>query len=181
MARPKQTRWRNDFAILARIKEVERLHLAGQPNTHIATALGVDEGTIRNDLKRSAELWLEQINQQAPVLRASVLAELEDVRQRSLAAAAFDEMAERAVLFDEPDEHGATVVRPDKGSVSFKGGKAQALNTARQASMDKARLLGLVIERQEIDATITPRVYEVQVPDRDSRLYRLPPATDNAS
>lgn len=175
-----RTPWRHDPVILARLAEVEPRHLAGQPNTHIAAALGVDEKVIRNDLKRLSELWVERIGQQAETLRSQIAAELEDIRQRSLKAAAFDEMAERAVLFDDPDEKGSRVERPEKGGVSFKGGKAQALNTARQASMDKARLLGLVIERQEIDATIAPRVYEVQVPDRDSRLYRLPPASSDA-
>lgn len=163
MAR-QQTPWRRDPAILARLHEVERRHLAGQPNTHIAAALGVDEGTIRNDLRRLSELWLEQINQQAPVLRAEVVAELEDVRRRSLRAAEFDEMAERAVLFDEPDEDGRRVERPEKGSVSFKGSKSQSLNTARQASMDKAKVLGLVVEKQEYSGEPLVRIYERGTP-----------------
>lgn len=167
MAR-QQRHWRRDPAILARMHEVERYHLAGQPNTTIAVKLGVDEGTIRNDLKRLSELWLEQINQQAPTLRAAVVAELDDVRRRSIRAAEFDEMAERAVLFDETDERGRRVERPEKGAASFKGGKAQALNTARQASMDKAKVLGIIVEKQEVTGDGLVRIYEREVtPDGD--------------
>lgn len=163
MPRHRQTPWRQDPVVLARLPEVERRHLAGQPNTHIAAALAVDESTIRADLKRITQVWREHVGEQAEVLRASVVAELEDVRRRALAAAEFDEMAERAVLFDGRDEGGRRVERPDKGSVSFRGGKAQALNTARQASMDKAKVLGLVVERQEHTTPVPVRIYEREV------------------
>lgn len=168
-----QRSWRRDPAILARMHEVERRHLAGQPNTTIAAALGVDEGTIRNDLKRLSEHWLERIGETQETLRAAVTAELEDVRRRSIQAAEFDEMAERAVLFDGPDEEGRQVERPEKGSVSFKGGKAAALSNARQASMDKAKLLGLIVEKQEHTTPLPVRIYEYEAaPDGDGN----PPA-----
>lgn len=155
-----QKPWREDVRILTRLPEVERRHLAGWPNTRIAKELGVAEVTIREDVKRLAELWLDRIGEEQHTLRARYTAELEDVRHRALAAAEFDEMAERAVLFDEPDENGAKVERPEKGAVSFKGGKAQALNAARQAVMDKAKLNSLLVDRQEFTGEALVRVYE---------------------
>src|SRR5262245_48135200 len=100
MAR-QQTPWRRDPAILARLHEVERRRLAGQPNTAIAAALGVDVGTIRADLKRLAELWQERIGEQAEMVRGRIAAELRDARRRALDAASFDHQAERAVLYGE--------------------------------------------------------------------------------
>lgn len=131
---------------------VERLHLAGRTNVSIAAELDVDEITIRRDIERLRQLWLERTQDEQDDLRALVLARLEDVRTRALAAAEFDEMCERAVLFGEPNpdpQEGErrTVYRDDKGSASFRGNKAAALNAARQATMDQAKLLGLVVDK----------------------------------
>lgn len=152
----RQTPWRRDPAILARLPEVERRHLAGQPNTTIAAALNVSEGTIRNDLKHLSELWQEQIKGESAVLRGRIAAELRDVRRRAVKAAEFDEEAERAVLYGE----GRAVERDAKGSAQFRGQKAQAINVARQASMDEAKLLGLVVEKQEVSGEGLVRIYE---------------------
>ena len=61
---------------------------------------------------------------------------------------------ERAVLFGEavPDANGQalSVYRDEKGSAVFRGQKAQALGVARQAIMDAAKLLGLVIDKQQL-------------------------------
>ena len=141
----KSVAWRRDPLILARMRDVERRHLAGQTNVAIADVLGVDEATIRNDMKRLAELWLEQTRAEQTDLRARVLAELEDVRTRAIAAAEFDEQCERAVLFGD-----ARVIRDDKGSATFRGNKAAALGQARQASMDKAKILGIVVDKASI-------------------------------
>lgn len=157
----KSVPWRRDLVILARLPEVERRHLAGQPNTVIAEALGVDEGTIRNDLKRLQELWLERIGATQETLRAEKVAELVDVKRRALRAAEWDEFCERAVLFDDRDlaavdlkrlglDPSLRVNRDDKGSAQFRGQKAQALNVARQAVMDQAKVLGLIVEKQEV-------------------------------
>lgn len=199
MPRHRQTPWRKDPAILARLPEVERRHLAGQPNTAIAAVFGVDEATIRADLKRIAERWLEHIGERSEALRSEVVAELEDVRRRALRAAEFDEMAERAVLYgvspgvdhclgdgshmlhsgdaedgdglpvwcSAPHEAPLRVQRDDKGSASFKGSKAQSLNTARQASMDKAKVLGLIVERQDITSDGTS-VFTLRIDRGDS-------------
>lgn len=151
-----QLPWRQDVVILARLLEVERRHLAGQPNTLIAAALGVDEGVIRGDLKRLRTLWLERIGAAQEDLRAQKLAELLDIKQRALTAAEFDLQAESDVLYNDslaPDHEGGPsrrVVRDERGRAEFRGQKAQALNVARQAVMDAAKLLGLVLDKAEI-------------------------------
>lgn len=150
----KSVPWRRDPVILARLRDVERRHLAGQTNVAIADALGVDEITVRRDLERLRELWLEQTKAEQAEQRARVIAELEDVRTRAIAAAEFDEQCERAVLFGD-----ARVIRDDKGSATFRGNKAAALGQARQATMDKAKLLGLVIEKQEHAGELLVRQY----------------------
>ena len=141
----KSVLWRRDPVILARLRDVERRHLAGQTNVAIGDALGVDEATVRNDLKRLAELWLEQTKAEQAEQRARVLAELEDVRTRAIAAAEFDERCERAVLFGDEQ-----VYRDDKGSATFRGNKAAALGQARQATMDKAKILGIVVDKASL-------------------------------
>ena len=146
--------WRRDPGILARLRDVERRHLAGQTNVAIADELGVDEITVRRDLDRLRELWLEQTKESQADIRAQMLAKLEDVRVRALQAAEFDERCERAVLFGDEQ-----VYRDDKGSASFRGNKAGSLAQARQATMDQAKLLGLVIEKQEHAGELLVRQY----------------------
>lgn len=146
--------WRRDPIILARLRDVERRHLSGQTNVAIAAALDVDEITVRRDLDRLRELWLEQTKESQADLRAQMLAKLEDVRVRALQAAEFDERCERAVLFGDEQ-----VYRDDKGSATFRGNKAAALGQARQATMDQAKLLGLVIEKQEHAGELLVRQY----------------------
>ena len=147
MARPKQTPWRQDVGVLARLEEVERRHLKGEHNTAIAAALGVTETTIRNDLKRLRELWLERTGGSVEEMRARAIAELLEIKDRALSAAAFDEMAERAVLFGEPGPNGELVKRDHKGSAQFRGNKAAAIAQARQAIMDAAKLMGIVVDK----------------------------------
>lgn len=150
--------WRRDPVVLARLPLVERRHLAGQPNTLIADALSVDESTIREDLKRLSELWLARIQGQQEGMRAQIVAELDDVRRRALHQAEWDEFCERAVLVDDPampDEAlrrlgldpALRIHRDDKGAAAFRGAKAQSLNVARQATMDKAKVLGLIVDQ----------------------------------
>lgn len=147
----KRIPWRTDPAILNRLPEVERRHLRGQHNTTIAAALGLSEAAIRLDLKRLNELWLERTGGRVEDMRARAVAELFDVKDRALRAAEFDELAERAVLFGHPvyddDGNALTVQRDDKGSASFRGNKAAALGQARQAVMDAAKLMGLVVDK----------------------------------
>lgn len=153
--------WRRDPSILARMQQVERRHLLGEPNTAIAEALQVDEITIRRDLERLNELWREHIQQDQETLRSQVVANLEDVRRRALNAAVFDEQAERAVLYGEDADGNSTPVhRDEKGSAQFRGNKAAALNVARQATMDQAKVLGIVVDKQEHSGEILTRIYE---------------------
>lgn len=139
---------------MRRLPDVERRHLARQSNYTIATALGVDEGTVRQDLKHLRELWLERIKDDQEHLRARVVASLADVASRALAAAEFDEEAERAVLYGE-DANGREVYvrRDEKGSAQFRGNKAAALGQARQAIMDQAKVLGLVVDKTALTDT----------------------------
>lgn len=160
--------WRRDSVVLERLPLVERRHLAGQPNTVIALALGVDESTVREDIKRLNELWLEQTKADQADLRAEVVAELNDTRRRAISMAEWDEFCERAVLFDDSsmptyerirrglihpdhplDSNGEPlrVARDEKGSAAFRGNKSGALNVARQATMDKAKVLGLIVDQ----------------------------------
>jgi hypothetical protein len=147
----KSVSWRRDGAILERMRTVERLHLAGKSNRVIGETVGADESTIRNDLKRLNELWLETVKDEQVNLRAAVIAELEDTRVRALEAYDFDRRMEQAVLtggkFLRDDGEESGIYHDDKGSASFRGGKSQALNVARQATMDKAKVLGIVVEK----------------------------------
>lgn len=138
--------WRKDPVILARLPEVERRHLRGDTNVSIAAALEVDEKTVRNDLERIRTLWRERVGAEVVEMRAAVVAELDDVRRRAIAAAEFDEQMERAVLLGEKVGE-SEVQRDDKGSAQFRGNKAASLGQARQATMDKAKVLGLVVDK----------------------------------
>lgn len=146
MPRHKQTPWRNDPVILARLPEVERRHLRGDTNMAIADVLGVDEITIRRDLNRIRELWRERTGDSIENLKAQTAAELEDVRRRALHAADFDERMERAVLLGEMVDD-QSVYRDDKGAAMFRGNKVGALNAAQQATMNKAKILGIVVDK----------------------------------
>lgn len=113
----KAVHWRRDPAILARLGNVERRWHAGESNVAIAAALGVAESTIRSDLKRIAELWRERTGRTAAELREQRLRQLEHIR------------AEAVVAARQQDS------------------KAAALNVARQAVMDMAKLEGLVVDK----------------------------------
>jgi hypothetical protein len=152
----KSVSWRRDPAILARLPRVERLHLAGRTNVAIAAELDVDEGTVRNDLKRLSEIWLERTATDQADNRARVLAELEDVRVRALEAAEWDQMCERAVCsttYLSRRHHsrrtsGAAIRLPRRqGLGAVPGQQGAALAQARQATMDKAKLLGIDVNK----------------------------------
>lgn len=133
------------------------MHLSGKTNVVIAGVVGISEATVRDDLKRLQELWKERIQSDQADIRAQLAAELEDVRTRALEAAEWDAICERAVLFDDLDEPGAqtldgkparrSVYRDAKGSAQFRGNKAAAIQVARQATMDKAKILGIDVNK----------------------------------
>ena len=143
--------WHRDPVVLARMVQVERRRLAGEHNTTIAAALAVDEKTIRDDIKRIESIWLERIGQDIEALKAEKVAELGEIKRLALDAAAFDGLCERAVLFGIEvgleDGTKVRVKRDDKGSAQFRGNKAAAIGQARQAIMDQAKVLGLVVEK----------------------------------
>lgn len=158
-----QRPWREDLRVLTRLPEVERRHLAGWPNTRIAKELGVSEATIRLDVGRLAVLWRERIGDEQEIIRARLTAELEDARLRALEAAEWDRDAEAAVLYGVPHPEHGTPYRDDKGKAEFRGQKAAAINAARQATMDKAKLNGLIVEKQEHQTPLPVRIYEVDL------------------
>ena len=161
----KSVHWRRDPVILARLREVERRHLAGDTNVSIAAALSMSEATIRDDIKRLRELWLEQTAAEQSDMRARVIAELEDVRTRAIHAAEWDEEAERAVLFGD-----GRVYRDDKGSAQFRGNKAGALQAARQATMDKAKILGIVVDKASLsNADGSPLTFTIAIDRKDDQ------------
>lgn len=144
----KSVHWRRDPKILERLSKVERRHLRGDTNVAIADDLGVDEITVRRDIQRLRELWLERVQEDQETIRAQVVANLEDVRRRALSAAEFDQRAERAVLYGEDEDGRVLIVERDaKGSAQFRGQKAQSLNVARQAAMDQAKVMGVIVDK----------------------------------
>ena len=154
----KAVHWRRDPTVLARLPQVERLHLRRVPNTTIAAQLGVAEVTIRRDIERLNELWRERISGEQATMRAQIVAELDDTRERALAQAEWDEACERAVLFGEAHPTLGRIRTDDKGSAQFRGAKAQSTNVARQATMDKAKVLGLVVDKAEVTGEAPVRV-----------------------
>ena len=153
MARRSVT-WRRDPATLERMAHVERLRLEGVSNRVIAAQLGCNETTVRRDLARNAELWLERVGQQQDVLRAEALARYEDVRLRALEAARLDEAHARAVLYTDSftDEAGVEhhTLRDVKGMAQYRGNKSANLNVALQAAQMQAKILGIIIDKAAV-------------------------------
>lgn len=155
----KRVAWREDAEIVRRISEVDRLHCAGYTNLYIAAQLGVDEGTVRADIKRGAELYRERASDDVATQRAERIRVLEGVLNEALEQARWDHACERAVLFGEsvkdrdgkdltlalpeiPDDFRGVIKMPD-----FRSQKTAALNVARAAAMDIAKLQGIVIDK----------------------------------
>lgn len=163
--------WREDPHILERLRQVEPLHLRHRSNREIARQLGVSEITVRRDLERLRELWLERTAADQATLRAQLVADLEDVARLAQEAYAWDKQAEEAVLYGvevELDGKPRQVYRDDKGSAQFRGGKAQALNVLRQARMDQGKVLGVVQDKPELTGELLVRVVERERNDAGS-------------
>jgi hypothetical protein len=147
----KAVSWRKDPLIQERMLKVQRRHLEGWSNLSIGAELHVDEATVRNDLKRLSELWTEHTQLEQAQLRAEAVARLEAVRVRALEAYEFDRAMEFAVMtgeqFENDDGEMFPIQRDDKGSAQFRGNKAAALNAARQATMDEAKVLGIIVDK----------------------------------
>lgn len=150
--RPLGVPWREDHEILARIRQVEALRFNGLTYGEIAKELGISIATVWLDFKRSDELAREYTARDVEAIRADFVKDLLKLRDRALEYAGVDLDLEHAVLFDT-DAKGAPrpVIRPEKGGVSFRGSKSQALAVARAATMDAAKLLGIVVDK----ATLT--------------------------
>lgn len=147
-----QLPWRRDRDILERMERVERLHVGGMSCRAIAKSMSVNERTIRLDVGRLTELWIERVGATQEEHRAKAAAVLEEVTRRAFEAAEFDQRCERAVLFGEDveldgDGKRHSVHRGEDGDASFKGQKVAALNLARQSIMDWAKLMGVVVDK----------------------------------
>ena len=146
--------WRKDPIILERLLTVEHLHLGNASNRAIAAKLGVDEGTVRADLKRLQELWIDRAGAGVAQLRADAVVRLQHAQRLALAAAAFGELCERAVLFGGTitlsDGTEVTVKRDKKGSAQFRGNKSAAIGVYRQAVMDQAKVQGIVVDKAAV-------------------------------
>jgi hypothetical protein len=112
--------WRRNPRILKRMRDVERLRFEGLNIPEISERTGIPTTTVENDLIRLAQLWQDHLNKSQEEHRAQLLAELDDVRARTLQTARYSR---------SPATHH---------------------NVARQSTMDKAKLLNLLIERQEV-------------------------------
>lgn len=142
--------WRSDDRVLSRMERVERLHLTGWTQQRIADHLGASLATIKRDIKRLSELWRERVQSTQEDIRGRIVAGLEQVAVKAFEAAEFDEKCERAVLFGDAVEIASetkSVHRDDNGAASFKGNKVGALGLARQAIMDQAKILGVVVDK----------------------------------
>ena len=142
--------WRSDPEVLRRLPEVEARHLRRMPRALIAQELRISEATVKRDLAHIGELWRERVGVDVADLKARAVRELDGLRELAMTALAFDQAAERAVLFDEPVTLGGRqlrVYRDAKGSAEFRSSKAALIAQARQAVMDQAKLLGLVVEK----------------------------------
>lgn len=145
--------WREDPVVLARLPVVEQLHLSSETVAAIAVRLGLGETTIRSDLERIRELWVERTSGDIAERRAARIAELDDIKRQALAAARWDLLCERAVLFGmtvEIEGELVQVERDVKGAAQFRGNKAAAFDVARKAVVDAAKLDGLIVERSEV-------------------------------
>lgn len=124
--------WRRDPVILDRLVQVERAIWQGKTNAAIADDLGVDEKTIRNDRDRLTELQRERIKADQDVLRGQVVAELDDTSRLAL------ESYERDIELET-----RTI-----GSLSpHKSQKAQLLDVRQKAVMNKAKVLGIIVDK----------------------------------
>lgn len=148
-----QLPWRKDRDVIDRMERVERLHVGGMSCRAIARSIGVNERTIRLDVGRLSELWLERVGATQEFCRAKAAAVLEEVTRRAFEAADFDQRCERAVLFGEAvdlDGDGTmrtAVPRGEDDKASFKGNRVGALNLARQSTMDWAKIMGVVVDK----------------------------------
>lgn len=117
MPRAKQRSWREDPAVLARLPQVEELHLTGWSNTRIAEALKLDEKTIRNDLKRIALLWRERVGS--------------DIARQKDRSIAFYRRIQRAALQEFASVKDTSL------------NKSAYLNTAKSAEDSIVKVLGI--------------------------------------
>lgn len=164
----RERNWREDPRILERLPRVERLHFRGWTLRQIAAEVDVSFKTVARDLERCRELWRERAGTEVAEHRAAIVAALADNERLALEAYEWDKQAEAAVLYGEPVESadGRTleVYRDHKGAAQFRGGKAAALAERRQAAMAKAKVLGIVVDKQEQVGEMLVRVVERERP-----------------
>lgn len=183
--RGRHVNWSEDPLILERLTKVEAMHLRGAYNTVIAEELGVDEKTIRTDLKRLRELWVKRAGDAVEDMRAQRYQELEAVKRLALRAFDFDMEALAAVLYDESSdgeplagktigEHSEAdrdsvpkrrrrVFRDSDGRAQYKADKVAALQAYRQATVDQAKLYGLVVDKKDVTSGGQPMTFTIEI------------------
>jgi hypothetical protein len=120
--------WRKDPAILQRMTQVENMALMGFSNVAIATALGVDEKTIRKDRARLQEIWQERIGAKMDAMRAEAVAQYQKIQREAWMAA-------------------ASLKNNSANKVGY-------LNLAKRAQDSICKVQGLAIEQVIIDANV---------------------------
>jgi hypothetical protein len=155
----KKIPWRKDRALLTQIADVDRRRLRGESIPSIALVVGVSETTVKEHVRRATALFRERTADAVEEDRAEKIRVLEEIIRCALGQARFDYEAAKAVLFGTVahDMDGAELevrlpeIPPDFQGVikmpDFRGQPAAALNVARQALMDVAKLRGLVVEK----------------------------------
>lgn len=151
--------WRKDREILDQIAEVDRRRLRGENVPSIALALGISASSVKEHARRATELHRERTAESIADERADKIRQLEEVVRVALGQARFDYEAAKAVLFggvahgidgeeltiqlpEIPEGFTGMIKMPD-----FRGQPAAALNVARAALMDIAKLGGLVVDK----------------------------------
>jgi DNA-binding CsgD family transcriptional regulator len=172
--------WSRNPAILKRLSRVERLRGERLSNVAIASRLGVNEGTVRDDLERLRQVWENQLGDEMLRLRAEAVADMDNVVRTTMAAIRADQHYTQAVLFgvttvvtcaggmqhqhsegvDPNTSYGEVwsciaphkvrrrVYRDERGSATYRSNIGQLLQVVRQTNFDKAKIMGLVVNKQ---------------------------------
>ena len=74
--------WRDDPDIMQRLLLVEDYILAGSRNTEVAKLLKIAEGTVRNDRKRIAELWQDEVASEIAAMRQRSIAQMRRLQRQ---------------------------------------------------------------------------------------------------
>jgi hypothetical protein len=103
--------WHADAATLARLRQVEHLHLQRVPQAAIAQQLGVSVRTVRRDIARCEQLWREHAAEDVVRARARLLRQLDAVLAHATAQVAALEVLRKTTM-DRARVLGLVAERP---------------------------------------------------------------------